>query len=368
MSSKQAALLLWDCSLCPSQNVEFVQQIARNFKLNNLNILVCAKDQKTIPPSVSDLSIAYPVTCRFGPNAIFDTMADVVGFLAKCKNNCTFVLISTNFPIWINLFQRASPKMLVFVSSVDPRTSLDFSFLPPSISINILKWPNLESLKAMEAQPIEMIEQEELSNDELSNDSDNHITNQDEQLEVLEQDDTEEDDDEAAYNHQTIAEEEEEEDSEIDASVSSQSSMKKDSQMASTIQPLANIEKYNIDLRSPAPNTPSRNSSEMSPVTSSKRPPPSSAAHPPSNGQTMSIPAKFQPLIEAMKSIGKAMISLSDLEGQLKVWCNKLNEPIENTNTYIAKASDAGIIIYDKSINYVRFRNRQMANANIEYV
>ena len=85
------------------------------------------------------------------------------------------------------------------------------------------------------------------------------------------------------------------------------------------------------------------------------------------SAQQMTVPSKFQPLIEAMKSVGKAMISLSDLEEHLKKWSETLNLPIENINAYIAKASDAGIIIYDKSIKYVRFRNRQMANMNIEY-
>ena len=84
--------------------------------------------------------------------------------------------------------------------------------------------------------------------------------------------------------------------------------------------------------------------------------------------QSLEVPVKFRPLIEAMKSMGKAMISLSDLEGQLKTWSAKLNQPIDNINQYITKAADAQLVIYDKSINYVRFRNRSMANAAIEYV
>ena len=69
-----------------------------------------------------------------------------------------------------------------------------------------------------------------------------------------------------------------------------------------------------------------------------------------------------------MKAAGKAMISVNDLDVYLKKVAAELNIQQPNTNTIVNKANDAGIIIYDKSINYVRFRNRQMATGIINYV
>ena len=80
------------------------------------------------------------------------------------------------------------------------------------------------------------------------------------------------------------------------------------------------------------------------------------------------VALEFKPLVEVMKSIGKAMISVNDLENPLMKYCNENNMPHFNTNSYVHKASDAGVIIYDRSINYVRFRNRSFMDANIEYV
>ena len=168
MSSKQSSFLLWDCALCTSKDVGFIGKLAQNFNLNpaNLSIVVSSassKDAKenlsSIPPSVNDLSIAYQVATRFGNNALYDSMVDAINFLKKYSKNCTFILITSNFPIWINIFQRMPPKNLIFVSNRDPRSSLDFSFLPSTISLTVLKWPSLENLTSIRGnQPIEIEE------------------------------------------------------------------------------------------------------------------------------------------------------------------------------------------------------------------
>ena len=359
------ALILWDSFSCEAKNVDFIQQIVKMLKVNIGSIIVYSKDQNKLCPQISDLSTVYPVTVRFGENALFDTIVDVVGFLSKCKNNCTFVLITKNFPIWINLFQRSPPKSVVFISSADPRVILDYSFLPPTINLNILKWPELTELLSQPAsssqkqsshsspqqflpeqpEPEPEQEQEPDAEDEVS------VEQNDENEQGYEEDNI------SNYAHDEIIDNADDEEEEEHGDISS--SMQKENR----IQPLDdNLDKYQntIDLRSPsAADAPSRRN-ESSEVTPRKQLIP--------NGQKMEVPSKFRPLIEAMKSMGKAMISLNDLEGQLNVWFSKLNETPENTNTYIAKASDAGIIIYDKSINYVRFRNRSMANAQIEYI
>lgn len=463
MSSKQPAFLLWECALCPSKDCDFVNKLSRNFNLNsaNLSIVVSSASPKeakenlsTIPSSVSDLSIAYQVITRFGNNALYDSIIDVVTFLKKYSKNCIFILVTTNFPVWINIFQRMPPKNLIFVSSIDPRSSLDFSFLPPSISNTILKWPSLENVSSSKGiQPIEIEEINEPSRQQKQKPA---KSNTKEILNISESDDNGINDIDLLLNNEAnasgheshasphqknnvneVRNENEEEEEEIEAindieyqdeanaldnvlsnesenenasnsmpeeesvgspiSVSSRNVKGKVNQhgLSSTGQPFNNNEKRKVDKNSIA-STPPRNSAYDSanndsdyssisasgnakrttgiptknPLTSNK--PASNAIanriSSSSKNSSMQVSTKFQPLIEAMKSIGKAMIALSDLEEQLKKKSEALNLPIENTNAYIAKASDAGIIIYDKSINYVRFKNRQMANATIEYV
>ena len=65
---------------------------------------------------------------------------------------------------------------------------------------------------------------------------------------------------------------------------------------------------------------------------------------------------------------GNSMISMSDLEKLFDDACDRLNLQASNMNTMIDKAADAGLVIVDKSINYVRFRNRAMATGPIQYV
>jgi hypothetical protein len=119
------------------------------------------------------------------------------------------------------------------------------------------------------------------------------------------------------------------------------------------IQPLVDLDKYQIDLKATA-GTPSNSMIEGSFVTPKKN--------------DFEVPIRFQPLVESMKALGKAMISLGDLETQLKEWCGKHGVQMENASQYVSKAAEAQIVIYDKSINYVRFRNRAMASSVIEYV
>lgn len=365
------AIILWDCFTCEAKNVDFIQQIVKKLKVNIASIVVFSKDQHKLCPSISDLSTVYPVVIRFGDNAIFDCIVDVVGFLSKCKNSCTFILITKSFPVWINLFQRSPPKSVVFISNVDPRASLDFSFLPPSINLNILKWPDLSELLSqpasssqrqspVQSSPLQYNDAQDEQELEPEPEQDQEPENEAEDEASVEQNDDNEqgyeEDNISNYVHEDIIDNVDDEEEEEHADVSS--IMQQDAK----IQPLDNIDKYQntIDLRSPSvTETPSRRN-ESPEITPRKQPL--------SNGQKMEIPSKFRPLIEAMKAMGKAMISLNDLEGQLDTWFKKLNVPAESINTYISKASDAGIIIYDKSINYVRFRNRSMANAQIEYI
>jgi hypothetical protein len=301
-------ILVWDSSTCPSKTIDFIPDLQRTRKAAFANIIIIAPDPHSLPSALGDLTVVLPVVVRFGPNAIHDAIIDVVSSLVSSKGQVGVVLITGKFSLWVSIFQRLEPKSVVFISNKDPNSCLELTFFPQSIPTKTLTWPGLEAVRSSNDRDLIDLASEPVEEEEVS--------------ERLVQDDSGEDE-------------------------------------SPGIQPLANLEKYQIDLRSPAGGAQSHQSD--SPEITPKR-----RGH--AREDVLQIPAKFQPLVEAMKSIGKALISLGDLEGQLKVWSEKLNEPIDNINSYIAKATDAQIIIYDKAINYVRFRNRAIATAKVEYV
>lgn len=319
---KNSGILVWDCAACQSKGTEFIQKLQKMTKVAMTRIIVASSDPQAIPASVSDLSISLPVTTRFGPNAFRDALVDVIHHLSEAKNKCSVYIMGNSFPLWISLFQRIEPRSVVFISGKDPRECLDFSFLPPSLPVTILNWPNLDAVTTTRDEP--QLTKNSFIQHEIS----------------------------ASQQSSSLLPEEEDA-----ADAYEEDTQTSPGEFTGTIQPLSNLDKYQIDLRSPISGTPTRHS-ESGDSTPKRA----------GSDQVLEVPKRFRPLIEAMKSMGKAMISLSDLEGQLKIWSTKLNEPVDNINAYITKAADAQLVIYDKSINYVRFRNRSMANAAIEYV
>jgi hypothetical protein len=132
------------------------------------------------------------------------------------------------------------------------------------------------------------------------------------------------------------------------------------SAQAAPIQPLDYIESYDIDLLSPVQSGQGR---QRTREVVQRRQEPETREQP-----TVQLPAKFRPLVETMRGIGKAVISVADIEGPLRTCLARLNESIESPAAYLARAADAQIIVYDKSSNYLRFRNRGLATAAINYV
>ena len=143
---KQAGILVWDCAACQSKSTEFIHKLQKAMKLLFASIIVVADDPQAYPQAVNDLAISLPVTFRFGPNATRDTVIDVIHLLAQAKREYTVFILCENFPVWIALFQRIEPKNVFFISSRDPRECIDFSFLSPNLSVNVLTWPNLEQV------------------------------------------------------------------------------------------------------------------------------------------------------------------------------------------------------------------------------
>jgi hypothetical protein len=323
---KSSEILIWDCTTCESQSLDFIAQLHRYRKTTFAMIVIAARESGKIPPGVGDLAISLPVTTRFGQSAIHDCIVDALGFFTQAKDNCSFVVISNVLPLWITLFQRIEPKSITFVSTKDPKSFLEFSFLPERIPVRSLSWPGLEELgssrkeaAALSPSPIKGQE----------------LTEEEEQL-GMEDDTTEQaptfGDDETPRKP-----------------------------LSSAIQPLRNMASHHIDLRSPIAASPTSNQSDSESPGSKKDVKSTS-------DQQVQLPAKFKALVEVMKSMGKVMVSIPDLEGELKIYSSRTGDPIENPSSYISKAGDAQILTIDKAVNYVRFRSRTLVTANITYV
>jgi hypothetical protein len=323
---KSAEILVWDCATCESDSLDFIPQLQRYRKTTFAIIIVAARDIAKLPSSIGDLAVALPITTRFGESAISDSLVDAIGFFVQAKGNCSFVVVSNQLPLWITLFQRIEPKSVTFISAKDPKGFLEFSFLPEKIPVRMLAWPTLEELAS--SGP-----------------------------------------DESALSPSTIEEQgltAEEEDLEMEDDTPEQQPPFVDEETPRkphppVIQPLKNMESHHIDLRSPISGSPPSHNSDSENVSVKKDAKQSS-------DQPIQVSMKFKALIEVMRSIGKVMVSIQDLEGQLKQYGTKTGEPIENPSAYIAKAGDAQILTIDKGINYVRFRNRNLATASIAYV
>jgi hypothetical protein len=322
---KTAEILVWDCGTCESQSLEFISNIQRYRKGAFAVIIVAAPESAKIPPGLGDVAVCLPIITRFGANAIYDSLVDAVSFFVQAKGSCSFVVISNSLPLWITLFQRIEPKSVTFVSTRDLKSHLEFTFLPDKIPVRMLAWPTLEELTSsgQEETPASLssFQEPESTVENEQGESEEDITDQ----------------------PSTFADEE----------------TPRKPHMP-LIQPLKNMESHHIDLRSPICDSPDHQPEpeRVTPKRETKA----------QSEQALQVPMKFKALVEVMRSTGKVMVSIQDLEGQLKVYAAKTGEPIENPSMYITKAGDAQIITIDKGISYVRFRNRALLTAPISYI
>jgi hypothetical protein len=242
---------------------------------------------------------------RFGPSAVHDAIVDVVALYTAAKGKCGFTVVSNSQPLWIALFKRIEPKAVTFVAANDPKALFDFGWLPPSVPVRVLSWPGLAAADDDEAE-----------------------------LRL------------SASEGQAFLTDEEEAEEE----------RRSPRRQGPPIQPLRDIDVREIDLRSPLGAQPPDAAGET----------PKRAAK--AAEQPIQVPAKFRALVEVMRAMGKIMVSVPDVEGQLKLYAAKTGETIENPGAYIARAEDAHILTIDRSINYARFRNRALATASVVYV
>lgn len=345
MTQNTKTIFVWNINECPADSSECIFQMGKILNTTFASIIVVGDNISKFPENLSDAATTLPVSLRCGDYGIYDTIVDVLS-VAKDSPKYNCVLATNNFGIWFNLFQKVPPINLVIISKTDPRQSISFSFLPQKVKCSILQWP---SLKETVSNPngIELVDNQEF--DEFIPQRNETISQQ-----MPSQSNSENEFEEDTYEPKF---------SSAKKNTPKVAFNKKPSESPSDrIKPLINLEKHQIDLRSPKPA--SRAPAGQVPQKTDEKPKEKLQ----SKDQSTTIPLQYQPLIEAMKSIGKSMISLSDLEEQFSICCKNLNLPPQDLQTIINSASSSGLIIYDASINYVRFKNRTLANASITYI
>lgn len=378
--------LIWDCGTCKSNKVGFIRQISETLKLKISKIMIFLEALTDLPQEISVLSKIIPTIIRFGKNCIFDVIVDTIKLTKNQKNHFNVILVSNQLSIWISLFNRIEPSQIVFFTSSNPESSFEYSFLPKNIQTIKYQWPNLTlseneltsqetnvlSEETDDVQDMSNLNDEELIHN-LQNDfplleSSMHINdNEEEDTDILDQEGnihkqiTLNDKDFSTQSKESIEIQNEEEDQINIKDIPEEEDFR--DELSSEIEYgkfESNAEEYlkeedSLKKANKKPTTLSQKNIVENYSTSNEEP-------------IFSIAIKFKPLIESIKNAGKSIISLSDLESYLKSYCEKEKIKISNTMSLINKASETGIIIYDKSINYLRFRNRQMMIGTIKYV
>lgn len=311
-------LLFWDCTTCPSGDVEFIRKLEDEMKFSFRRIIVCSPDPSNLSSACAELPYAYDVVFRFGGHSLSESIIDVVR-MATTVDKFSAVVISDNVEIWLTLFQRINPERLVIIGQANNSEAVEFAFLPQTVKTTLLSWPNLEPFGEFSEQEEAFIPSELSIHSEVSVESNTTEDNQ------LQDDDSEE----------------------LFQSPSNVSASR-----TSRIKPLAD-------------DTPEQNySSLLNTPTKRTTPIPSM----PQRSDVLEVPKQFMALTEAIRSTEKAMVQIAQFEEAYRAVCEELGEEPLNTNTIISRASDAGLVIFDRTINYIRFRNRAMLTAEINYV
>jgi len=323
-----SSLLIWDCGSCKTQDISVISKIQTEFHVKIESIIVLAKEYKDVPSTLGELAIVMPIITRYGENAMFDAIVDAISILQNANMGYNVIMVSDVLSVWISLFQQLIPKKVFIVSNVDQQDLMDLTFLPEEIELSFSLWENLMNGKA--DQPISKIPQpaiKQMTPLQPQNRSP-----------VFQSIDVEEEEDDILYS-----------DHEEEVIV------RKSDKPVQRIQHLTNLEENIFELKSPAK---SRDEEDEKPVVSKTTI---------QKGQSMTIPKKFQVLVEAMKRVNKAMISLKVLTEQMKAVAQDLGVSEQNVQQTISKATEAGLVVFDATINYIRFRNREMEKMQIQY-
>ena len=332
--SKSSSFLLWDLTSCPAVNCDVLQSVISLTGYRYSTFLIFADNSKELPSSVSDFSIAANVIVHFGEYAIYDTVADLMNCIKSTKK-FNISVISTRLSVWLSLLQRCQPSNFIIFSAADPRNDFDFSFLPSTIPTKIYQWPSLG-----------------LIDDDVSGASDHRESDDDEEEEANKRPPKQYKTPTRHQQQQQQSSEDEEDDSDSNP-------------LSPSINPSPmqqNLLESNKRLNFKAGQA---NQLDSPPQQTNQKGGKRKSA---GNAQNiLTISAEFRPLIEAMKSVGKSMVALNDFESHLKSFCQSEGIKVPDVMTLIQNGVDAGIIIFDQTINYIRFRNRSISTGQIQY-
>lgn len=305
-----SSILIWDCSTCQSDSIALIQQMSQMINKRFDQIILFSNEVQHIPDDASELTSLYSTTIRYGENALYDVIVDVVGFVSKVKSSGTVVLASSKIAIWLSMFQKYPINSLFIISDDNVEDTMELAFLPDSIDVQFVAWNNFQSGK----RQVRVIKQKK---------------EEEEPVQEVEEE----------YPH-------------IDGNISGLSAMQAGLDSDSRTESDGLMDDDDSELE------------HQEQIYQNPQPPASKPRH--DNDQIV-IDMKYQPLIEAMKTIGKAMINLPVLTAQVKLTCQQLGLQEPNLSALISQASDEGIVIFDKSINYIRFKNRSLPNMQIVY-
>lgn len=333
-----ASIAIWDCNQCQASNIEFIQSISSITKSKLTKLFVFSRNQAKIPDEIFNLQGIIETVIRFGDMAFYDIVADILLFTSKNKEIKNIIVASSSIMSWISLIESVNPKQFYYFTPQNQQEVFDqigFSFYNQN-KIVYNQWVYGEAVI------------DESNDKEL-------LQTQNSMEEDFENAEVQEESQKLVSNNEPVVEEEEEifqEEESFNQNFTSS---------PGSIKPLTSIENNNIiDLRSPVAMDRSIDlTSKFSPTTTPKRD---------QKDEVYNIPRVYQPLIEAMKAIGKAMIPLNSLSDEFKKTCSQLGVGEQNIMTIINKASDAGLVIFDKTINYVRFRDRKISFSQITYI
>ncbi|EAX91463.1 hypothetical protein TVAG_276820 [Trichomonas vaginalis G3] len=345
------SIAIWDCTTCPAANIDFLQQITKNTKTNKMKIFAFSENSENVPMQLFEMQNILDVIIRFGEMALFDIVSDVITSIRSIKEVKCIYLATNNIQYWITPIETIKPsevQAFTALSQQEFNEIISFSFLDlkkykynrwsgEKQIVNPIKPQKLNQPQQIPEEEEEFVDDMQLQEKEAESD---HFSQNEEEETVLDS---------------NIIEEEEDMENEINDSKNSFNS-------SGDIKPLVSIENEQIiDLRSPAP------AERSTDLISRSSPLHSISQTPRRDGDTFTIPHEFQALVESMKAVGKAMIPMNALIEEYKKTCSQLGTGDQNLLNVIQKASDQGFVIFDSTINYIRFRDRKISFSKINY-
>ncbi|EAY21400.1 hypothetical protein TVAG_198380 [Trichomonas vaginalis G3] len=378
MSSKVPTFLIWDVSTCKSTSIDIVEAVQDIVGLSFSTIFVFANQVNQIPQAISDLSIAFNTNVTFGDYALYDVISNLIASL-NGKKQFNIAIVSTKLSVWLSLFQQKQPSNLFIFSTTDPRQDFDFSFLPPTIPTKIYSWPNLDIIDGDVSGSNLHVEEEspkepppKKAREAKSNRSE-RTTPSSQKSQPIQRSSEEAEEDSFSYNEEALQNTEESELQQHDQASISQEYETAPSQnspisAASPVFAQRNLLESNkrLNFNRTEPKEESENSPPLIAKSSKARTQRISA--PNAGAKAIQVSAQFKPLVESMKLVGKSMVSYGDFLTSLRGWCKVENTQVDDPMELINAGVAAGVVIYDASINYLRFRNRTLSTSNVEYV